>query len=797
MGGVGGRRAWPEPPAAPSSAREQPEHAALTVFALLIVAAPLAFGAVDRLVQIVLLAVLAIGLALRPPAAARLGRWSNALVLAGLVILIGKEFAPASLFGATAWRTTLAQDFGVRFSWMHHPEPGRAVDALLAGVVAGIWFLWVRTLAANRANRAGLAWSLFGSAVAVAIVSFATHRLDPQAIYGLRWTPGWRGFGPFPNRNHTACFLAMGALVGAGCVVRAAMRRHWKACVLGAGALVPVLAALLRTESRGGLVAFAAGALIFLGCTLAKLRSRRSLAISAAACLALAVAALAFGAPVLARFSSDSGAGSNAMRVLIWKDTLTLWREAPLLGHGAGSFGSLFPMVQTLLADNAVVLHPESSWLQWLAELGALPVLLGAGALAIFAGRHVRAMFRKERSFFLVVAAFAAFGAWIMHSAIDVPGHRWGTAAFALAALALACAPRRDNRASSVHWPQALRRAALVPASIAVFWALPLFSDRPAWSPLSLSRLLAREAAGGASLPELEEELVQFPLNPALHRVVGMRRLVRDGPLAPEWTQHFHVATRLTPGSWAMPLALARACEKASPGQALHYWQMAIERGAFRREELFKNALTGTADLPGAAAAWATYAESNPELLLVLARAQPGGDEGRASFEQWWRERAVPGLAGKGEADSFYAVATRWATPEQIDLWMERYAAAESRDFIRWAAMLHAAGSDARAWSLLAKHLPEPAFPAVPPRPRLSELERQSRVAPGDPMKARAYAHALDRGGDATRAGEVILGVARQPGAPRWFIQKAAYLLAAAGELPDAVTMMLMEPPPR
>src|SRR5690349_18486696 len=73
------------------------EHAAFSctdwvgifAFGLLAIGAPLAFGGVDRLVQIGLLLVFAAALALRPAQVLQLDRWTRVavLALAGLVIL--------------------------------------------------------------------------------------------------------------------------------------------------------------------------------------------------------------------------------------------------------------------------------------------------------------------------------------------------------------------------------------------------------------------------------------------------------------------------------------------------------------------------------------------------------------------------------------------------------------------------------------------------------------------------------------------------------------------------------------
>src|SRR6186997_212812 len=89
-------------------ARRSPgQQVALGVFALIVVLAPLLFGAVDRLPQIVLLALLVVGIAAQPPAVVPLSRWGNRLAIALVALILIKEFAPAKWFGQTMWRTAL------------------------------------------------------------------------------------------------------------------------------------------------------------------------------------------------------------------------------------------------------------------------------------------------------------------------------------------------------------------------------------------------------------------------------------------------------------------------------------------------------------------------------------------------------------------------------------------------------------------------------------------------------------------------------------------------------------------
>ena len=91
--------------------RDFAKPAALAVFAVLVTMGPLAFGSVDRVVQITLTALLGVGMLIVPPRIIGLPSWLNRVVIALVGILVLKEFAPASWFGAMSWRTTLEQAY--------------------------------------------------------------------------------------------------------------------------------------------------------------------------------------------------------------------------------------------------------------------------------------------------------------------------------------------------------------------------------------------------------------------------------------------------------------------------------------------------------------------------------------------------------------------------------------------------------------------------------------------------------------------------------------------------------------
>jgi hypothetical protein len=433
------------------------------------------------------------------------------------------------------------------------------------------------------------------------------------------------------------------------------------------------------------------------------------------------------------------------------------------------------------------VLHPESSWLQWLTELGAVPLLLGVIGFVAFLAGHLRMAFRSRAGFFLRAAGFAAIAVLLSHALIDVPAHRWATAAFALAALALACPP-----VDHVAIAHATRRPALVAVAIALFWAMPLFADLPTWSPLSLARLLLRETTtASVNLPQLEQALGAFPLSPPLHQAIGMHELFYNGPSSADWARHFQIAARLTPGTWATTYEQARACRRVAPGHSLHYWQVTVERGAHHREDLFMLALQETVTIPGAATIWASYAETHPELLLLYLQSAPE-EERRGIFERWWKARGLSnGALTENEVRLFYAFVARFGAPEHLEQWVQRRSRQRAADYKTWAGLFHEWRDDARAWELIKASVPDPSYPTAGPNFSQEQLELRWRTEPDDFVTARALAQVLLRSGDSEGSSKIILAIAARPDAPPWFVNKAAHLLAESGRVGEAVEIVL------
>ena len=762
---------------------------ALGIFAVLVLAAPLLFGAVDRAVQIGLTFALGLGLFVFPPALPKLPRWLGAIFLLTIVGIFAKEFLPQTWFGADFWRESLTHDYELALPFTHNPEPSRALDTILAVAVAAAFFIWARMLASEPATRIGMAWALSIAALLFALACIVQGTRSDWLIFGARYTPGWTGYGPFPNRNHTASLLAMGTLIGCGCTVRAARRKNYVAFALGLASLAIIFVALVQTRSRGGLIGCGFGLLIFGVLTVSRVRTAAAFVSAFAGVFVSAGLLLAFGAKLLARFDATApGNIPNNIRWDIWQDTLAMWKTAPLLGFGLDSFAQIFPLFQTVRLDDQFVLHPESSWLLWLVELGAIPVLLLVLALLIFLGKNVRDSFANQRGFYIRAGAFAGVAALLCHSAYDIPAHRWGTAWFGLALLALACPP--PTRLPKIRLE---RRASLVPLAIAAFWLLPFLTHLPLSSPTSLRNLLYASAATPTLVPAeaLREEVRYFPLDPDLHQALGLRYLTH-GASSHAWNE-FRITDHLASSSWQLPATQAWIAAPYSAGMAQHFWSVAIDRSGHRAPELFEMAYQQTSPLLSTKI-WAGYAREHPEFLNLYSECVADPEEARGAYALWWATRALGGELMGFEPAYFYRCAYKWGTRGQLDAWMAHYPQLAARDFKDWASLLHRWGDDAAAWKLLAQWVKEPDFPRLDPSIRSGTLEATWFADPANTVNAQAFAADLTRRGDLDRSQKLIFKIAAGQNPPAWFVQKAAWLYAAGGDYANAVAVLLRDP---
>lgn len=753
------------------------EITALIVFGLIVVGAPLLFGAVDRWTQIGMLGLLMLGMAMCPPVVPLRAQ----RLLAGAVLL----FAVAQLGpwgSSTQWRSVLQQEYGVTFPVTRHPEPWKGLDGLLSLAAALLWLWWARGLAAIRETRVKMAWILALAGVVVAAVCFATKGTDK--IYGIRPTQSWAGWGPFPNRNHTASFLAMAALMTLGAGTWAVAKRRVYLATLASAGFALIVAALLMSKSRGGFLAFGVGLFIFCGAVIARLPTRQSRSMVLVVAALLGVLLAAFGGSVLERFTSqNAGLVSNELRRQIWSDAGAMWLDAPILGHGLGIFPEVFPIYTRHDFDGQAVMHPESSWLLWLTEAGSLFVLIGIAAFGVLtAGGVKRAWEFERRAFFLTSGALAGVGALLAHAAVDVPAHRWGTVIYCLALLAIAAPAHGERRIS--------RFLAICPAGIAAYWAIPFLFWAP-WAPESVARLDAQERALIPISGEQWEAVVRkFPLSVVARQYAGLAALARSDAAAAEC--HFAIARRLAGSSWAYATMQARGYGGRFPDKAIVAWQDAVLRSGRRSSEVLRDAVSESAGFRGFWPLWGQFVDAHPEYCLGFARAVV---EAFPSQRQCAREfldrRKERGPVSDDEAENMQVV-LRWiGSPSDLSRWIAAHPERMGRDYRAWIRLYSEWGSDREAWEIYAKLVQEPALES--PSSSFEAAESRYRAVPDDSQRALELAQHYAKRGEGGRAEDVVVREARRPDAPAWFLRKGAHILARHGEFAEAVALGLRE----
>jgi O-antigen ligase len=316
-----------------------------------------------------------------------------------------------------------------------------------------------------------VAFALFGIVQATVL---ADSEGIVKKIYGF-WQPRFGGspFGSFVNRNHFAGWMIMvlplaiagicaawehGSKISAGSYRD---RLSWLSTRSAAGMLLLTLAAaimglaLLMTQSRSGMAAFAGAGLMF-GWLVA---SRQPTGWAKAAALAVVVT-LFVGAAAWAGFDriaqrlTDVPITDNPHptgRLQAWSDTLRIIGDFPWTGSGLDTYGRAMLLYQT--GDRRLHFQEaHNDYLQIAAEGGALvgiPVIVAVGILVRDVRRRFREAPREGTSYWLRVGAVIGLVAIALQSVVEFSLQMPGNAALfaVLAAIALHRSPRlRDAR---------------------------------------------------------------------------------------------------------------------------------------------------------------------------------------------------------------------------------------------------------------------------------------------------------------------------------------------------------------
>jgi O-antigen ligase len=245
--------------------------------------------------------------------------------------------------------------------------------------------------------------------------------------------------------------LAISLLPRASRAMRAALALASLACAGG----------VALAASRGPALALVPALLLLAATLVATGHARlRTVVASAAVALVAAAGAAPFVAAEFARYLGDAfvthrpgGHSSIALRLFWWEEALDLWREAPVAGHGAGSFETLLAARPSTLGfaresgiPHAHVLqrHPHNSLVRALVETG----LVGTALLGALAATVGAACLRRLRADATAAGALAALAFVALAAMTECPECMTISASQAAIVAAIGALPsgRRDGR---------------------------------------------------------------------------------------------------------------------------------------------------------------------------------------------------------------------------------------------------------------------------------------------------------------------------------------------------------------
>ena len=690
------------------SRRLNPRVAMAVLLALL---APAMGGGTSAVAIAVLLAGIGLATVALPARRVQMG----VLIGAGLLLAVALDWAWPAGLSDQPWRGWV-EAAGFPLAWSSSPEPWLSLRAWLVLLGALVWAGWCAGQDLQRRDRRAVCEGLAGGVGVIALIAVATRGGH---------VPGWpagTGLGPFENRNQTAALFAMGGFLTVACGADR-LRGYARSKELGrlaAGGLVWLAllgvytAALAINRSRSG-------PLLFAGMTLAWVltvappwkRKPETLAAGVAVGLLLGTIFLLTGSGVITRL-----AGSPVMdfRLKIFRDTVWMIKGSPWTGTGLGCFDAIFPLYRSASILQQRVLHPESDWL-WLGSETGLPGLLAAAGLALWmALLMVRELGRREDRALQLALCVACLG-MLVHSFVDVPGHRLGTIMPALLVLGLAVGGEQGKWTNWGLWALRGAGALVLALGMAAMAVLALGIPEPVVNGVEMltKRALREEASGQTRQGEatLGQALAWAPLDWRLY--VERARMEGGHGALTSALGDFRRARFLEPNYSGLPFEEGLYWLNVAPAFAVEAWQEALRRtDRAQRPELYQHMLSlaypgrpemgpalwslATTDYPMKLVyfAWATPAEFKGEIEEILHE-----DPVLRNFKPAELRRLFPIWMNKGDAQQLASLMMR--RPE----WM--------KVGYRSLADYYASKGDlADAVDVMERYLPPPSVPAIP-----------------------------------------------------------------------------------
>jgi O-antigen ligase len=733
----------------PSESRQRRSRAATgplsrVAMALLPVLACFLGGATEKWAEGIVIALLGLLLAVRPPRLS-FGPATNGVLIA-LLLLVAIAFLPDRWFFMPAWRVALVNDFGIPLPSMITPQPW-LTSGCLVSLIAGLsWLYLVATQELElRAVRSQLRFFATGVVIlaSISILFYWTH-------INLPFWLSRRGFGPFPNRNQTANLFALTAIVILACG-QDDFRKGKKRWIFWVLALGTIVSALILSLSRAGILILVVGSALWLGLFALRQRSTSWLALGLSFVLLLLTALLVFGGETLERFHLRDVANvgvSTDFRWQIFRDTFQLINNSPWCGIGLGNFESVFAIFRNASFSNTRALHPESDWLWLCSEMGWPAVIVVIAGLGLL----VRRIFplREGTNQRYRLATFIAAFLFAIHGIIDVSGHRVGTAFAGIFLLGLSLHRPLDLKpsravavffrllgvglcAAGISWVIAARGAKLLPGSVGVS------------NVKQLSVLSNRERDFGQTISLTTRALNWAPLDWQLYFARALAEV--GAKQATNALNDFRRARFLEPNSYDVPLAEGNVWLSSQPSLAPTAFLEALRRARDRRRDVYSGMLnTESLQNPEVARILEQVGLSRPDLALAYL-SNVSGETFRRGLAQFLKND--PNLESLTDPEKL-ALFLLWSERGNLDELVKLVQL--HPDWTRYAwlgiAKFDASKKDFRSAYDLIERFGEPvALPRISDGGSLEDLEKRFAAAPDNTATGYALYHAqIQRG---------------------------------------------------
>jgi O-antigen ligase len=284
----------------------------------------------------------------------------------------------------------------------------------------GVFYLTL-DFARSRHQTKRLVFTIMGLGTSLAFIGFIKYQGGSIPAFWDYGTSGGNTFltSTFVNHNHIAGYLVMVFALGLGLFF---FRPFWPPAVWVA-VLILILVAICLSMSRGGWVATFCSLEFIVVFFLLKKGMGRFRVLAVASVLFVAVGLTILGSnPVIERLQSmgNENEPSLVARLAVWKASLKLIEEKPLLGTGPGTFPWSFTRVRPA-GLTARYREAHNDYVQVATEMGLLALIpICWGLFSVF--RKGLSQFKNTNSRFragLILGSLGGIIAILVHSVSD------------------------------------------------------------------------------------------------------------------------------------------------------------------------------------------------------------------------------------------------------------------------------------------------------------------------------------------------------------------------------------------